>query len=726
MISCSIFDDTMKHTIALAGNPNCGKTTLFNALTGSSQRVGNWPGVTIDKKMGKIKGTDCELVDLPGIYSLSPYSPEEIVSRNFIVDEKPDAILNIVDATNIERNMYLTLQLIDMGIPMVIALNMMDEVEKNGDHIDIDILSNELGIPVIPISAAKKENVDVLVDKIVEVADNHQLPTPASYEESLEEVATAAEKVLWGKVPIDNIRFYSFKLIEADPLVVDRIPGARESIKNEIDKLEAEHDDSADSIIANSRYDKITGLVQKAVTRAPRHEKGTLSDRIDRYVTNKYLGIPIFIAIIAFVYFLAMFDSDEWSSPGAWATGFLNDLFADLRVNVAEWCENEGVNEILTGILTDGIMSGVGAVLGFLPQIIVMFTCLIILEEIGYMARVAFVMDRVFRFFNLSGKSFIPLLVGTGCGVPGVMSSRTIESECDRRITAMTVTFMPCSAKLPVISAIAGALAGNMWVAVYAYFMGIILVIMSGIILKKFQRLAGDPAPFIMELPPYHAPKIMSVLKGIWERCWAFIKNAMTVVLLATVVIWILSHFDFALNYLDPDTQMDRSILASIAGVISYVFIPIGWGDNWELTAATITGLMAKEDIVATLGVLITGDAEATISSISEALAAVLGNEAAIMSFFSFNIFCAPCVAAVTAIHRELGSWKSTGLTLLYQTLLSYFVAMIVYVVYGSIIGIYIEPYMYALTILNVAILAYLLVVKDPFKQRREGKNEHS
>ena len=711
----------MNHTIALAGNPNCGKTTLFNALTGSSQRVGNWPGVTIDKKVGRIKGTESELVDLPGIYSLSPYSPEEVVSRNFIVDEKPDAIINIVDATNIERNLYLSLQLIDMGIPMVIALNMMDEVEKRGDRIDIKSLSDELGVPIVPISAAKKENIDALVDTVMNVADLKVLPTPASYDTSIEKVASAAEKVLWGKVPYENVRFYAFKLIDDDPLVNERAPGARESIKAELDELERIYDDSADSILANSRYDKITGVVGRCIIHAPRNKHGTKSDRIDRYVTNKYLGIPIFVAIIAFVYFLAMYNGDLGTSPGAWATNWLNDQFAVLQANVATWCEEQGVNKMLAGILTDGIMAGVGAVLGFLPQIVVMFTCLIILEEIGYMARVAFVMDRIFRFFNLSGKSFIPLLVGTGCGVPGVMCSRTIESESDRRITAMTVTFMPCSAKLPVISAIAGALAGNMWVAVYAYFMGIVLVIMSGIILKKFQRLAGNPAPFIMELPPYHAPKIMSVAKGISERCWAFIKNALTVVLLATVAIWVLSHFDFALNYLDPGTEMDQSILAGISGAISYLFIPIGWGDNWELTAATITGLMAKEDIVATLGVVLVGDTEATITSISQALAMLLGNEAAIMSFFSFNIFCAPCVAAVTAIHRELGSWKSTGLTLLYQCLLSYFIAMFVYVVYGVAIGVSIDTYVYILTAINLAILAYLLVVKDPFRQKGRG-----
>ena len=715
----------MKYIIALAGNPNCGKTTLFNALTGSSQRVGNWPGVTIDKKVGKIRGADAELVDLPGIYSLSPYSPEEIVTRDYIVNERPDAVINIVDATNLERNMYLTMQIIDMGIPMVLAMNMMDEVERRGDHIDIDLVSESLGIPVIPISAAKKENIDKLVETIVDVAKNNKCPPNIVYNDSVEKAVKAAEQVLDGKVPKENARFYAFKLVDGDPLINQEFPGARDKIKEEIDALEREHDDYADSIIADCRYTRIVEIVHKAITKAPRDEHGTLSDRIDRIVTHKIVGIPVFIVIIAIVYFIALYDGPSFTSPGAWATGALNDWFDSFREDVALWCFDNGVSGITTGILTDGIMAGVGAVLGFLPQIAIMFTCLIILEEMGYMARVAFVMDRIFRYFNLSGKSFIPLLVGTGCGVPGVMSARTIESESDRRITAMTVTFMPCSAKLPIISAIAGAMAGNMWVAVYAYFMGILLVILSGIVLKKFQKLSGNPAPFIMELPPYHIPKIYGVLKGIFDRCWSFVKKAFTVVLLASVIVWFLCHFDLSFNYLDSDGHMDDSILAAIGNYLAYVFIPLGWGDNWELAASTVTGLMAKENIVATLGVLLVGDSEASVTSVSEALSILLGNQAAILSFFSFNIFCAPCVAAIGAIHRELGTWKATGLGVLYQCTVSYLIAIIVYAVYGTILGIDIAWFSYVLAAVSVIILAYVLIAKDPFRQMKEVEHEH-
>ena len=709
----------MTFTIALAGNPNCGKTTLFNALTGSSQRVGNWPGVTIDKKVGKIRGADAELVDLPGIYSLSPYSPEEIVSRDFIVHERPDAIINIVDATNLERNLYLTTQLMDMGIPMVLAMNMMDEVERYGDHIDVGFMTESLGIPVVPISAAKKENIDRLVETIVDAASNRRCPPDVVYDESVENAVKAAERVLEGKVPKENSRFYAFKLVDGDPLVNGEFPGARDEIKAEIDALEKEHDDLADSIIADCRYTRIVEIVHKAITKAPRDERGTFSDRIDRIVTHKYAGIPIFIVIIAIVYFIALYDGPSFTSPGAWATGALNDWFDSVRGDLAEWCLDNGVSSVTTGILTDGIMAGVGAVLGFLPQIAIMFTCLIILEEVGYMARVAFIMDRIFRYFNLSGKSFIPLLVGTGCGVPGVMSSRTIESESDRRITAMTVTFMPCSAKLPIISAIAGAMAGNMWVAVYAYFMGIVLVILSGIVLKKFQKLSGNPAPFIMELPPYHVPKVYGVLKGIFDRCWSFVKKAFTVVLLASVIVWFLCHFDFSLAYLDSDEMMNESILAAVGKYLAYIFVPLGWGENWELAASTVTGLMAKENIVATLGVVLVGDSEAALSSVSEALAVLLGNQAAILSFFSFNIFCAPCVAAIGAIHRELGTWKATGLGVLYQCTVSYLIAVIVYAIYGSILGVDIAWYTYMLAALGVIVLIYVLVAKDPFRQNR-------
>ena len=711
----------MSFTIALAGNPNCGKTTLFNALTGASQRVGNWPGVTIDKKVGRIKGTDARLVDLPGIYSLSPYSPEEIVSRNFIVDERPDAIINIIDATNLERNLFLTLQLIDMGTPMVIALNMMDEIEKRGDRIDVEGLSSALGVPVVPITASKKINIDSLVNRIIEVASRKQLPIHFDYDPSIEAAESAAEAALKGKVPDENIRFYSFKLLEDDPDVNRITPGARASIQSAIDGLEKEYDDSADSVIADSRYSKITEIVGKNCTRAPKDEKGTFSDRVDRIVTNRVLGIPIFVAIITLVYFIAMYDGDWGTSPGAWATGWLNDWFGEFGEAVREWCQENGVDPVVEGLLVDGIIGGVGSVLGFLPQMIVLFICMVILEEIGYMARVAFVMDRVFRHFNLSGKSFIPLLVGTGCGIPGIMSTRTIESESDRRITAMTVTFMPCGAKLPVIAAIAGAISGSWWIAVYAYFGGIVLVIISGIILKKFKRLAGTPTPFIMELPPYHAPQLFSSAKTVLDRAWAFVKKAGTIILLTAILIWFLSRFDLSLNYLDGDS-LDDSILACIGSGLAYLFMPLGWGDSWELASASITGLIAKENLVSTLGVVLVGDGEAEVEAISEILAAML-SQSAILSFFTFNMFCAPCFAAIGAIHRELGNWKDTGLAVLYQCVLAYFVSAIVYVVYGTLVGDTIDWSSYVLAIIDAILLAIALVFKDPFKYFHRDTN---
>ena len=711
----------MSFTIALAGNPNCGKTTLFNALTGSSQRVGNWPGVTIDKKVGKIKGTDSELVDLPGIYSLSPYSPEEIISRNFIVDEEPDAIINIVDATNLERNLFLTLQLIDMGRPMVVALNMMDEIEKLGDKIDTDKISEMLGIPVVPISAKQKENIDQLIGKVVEAAENKRV-TAVRYDESIENAVNTASEMLRGKFPDQNMRFYAFKLLEGDSAVMERAPGVRESLLSVIEALEKEYDDEADSIIADSRYSFITEIVSKTCVKAPRDERGTLSDRIDRIVTNRILGLPIFAGIITFVYFIAMYDGDLGTSPGAWATGWLNDFIGEEVIPaVQQWCEESGVNEALTGLLCDGILSGVGAVIGFLPQMIILFICLVALEEIGYMARVAFVMDRVFRYFNLSGKSFIPLIVSTGCGVPGVMATRTIESESDRRITAMTCTFMPCGAKLPVISAIAGALAGSVWVAVYAYFMGIVLVIVSGIIIKKFKGMAGKPSPFIMELPPYHAPALASWAKTVFDRSWAFVKKAGTIILLAMILVWFLKSFDWSLNLLSED-QMDSSILAGIGGVFNYLFLPLGWGDNWELPAASLTGLIAKEDLIGTLEQLITTDA---VPDISDALAGLL-TPAAILSFFTFNMYCAPCFAAVGAIHRELGDWKSTGFAFLYQCLLAYCVACIVYVVYSLATGGVMEMYSIVFAVIGFVILVYFLVAKDPMRIFGMGKGETS
>ena len=704
----------MSFTIALAGNPNCGKTTLFNALTGASQRVGNWPGVTIDKKVGNIKNTDLEIVDLPGIYSLSPYSPEEIVARNFIINDKPDAIINIVDATNLERNLFLTLQLIDMGKPLVIALNMMDEIEKLGDQIDVEKLSEGLGVPVIPISAKEKRNIDKLISKVKEVVTEKSEPKFIKYSEDIESVVTEAIRALQSKTSIDCSRFYAFKLIEGDSSIEDLAPKSRESIESVISNLEKKYDDDADSIIADSRYSKISEIVGGSYVKSPRDERGTLSDRIDRIVTNRILGLPIFIAVITLVYFIAMYDGDLGTSPGAWATGWLNDFIGnEIIPAVQEWCVDSGVSEPLTGLLCDGILSGVGAVIGFLPQMIVLFICLVILEEIGYMARVAFVMDRIFRFFNLSGKSFIPLLVSTGCGVPGVMATRTIESDSDRRITAMTCTFMPCGAKLPVISAIAGALAGSVWVAVFAYVMGIVLVIISGIIIKKVKGMAGTPSPFIMELPPYHAPGLVSCAKTVFDRTWAFVKKAGTIILLAMILVWFLKSFDWSLTLLAED-EMDKSILAGIGGVLNYLFLPLGWGENWELPAASLTGLIAKEDLIGTLEQLI---AEPFGLEISEALADML-SPAAILSFFTFNMFCAPCFAAVGAIHRELGDWKSTGFAFLYQCLLAYFVSVIVYVVYSAINGDLdnIEMYSIIFAVIDFVILVYLLVAKDPFK----------
>ena len=710
----------MSFTIALAGNPNCGKTTLFNALTGSSQRVGNWPGVTIDKKVGKIKGTDSELVDLPGIYSLSPYSPEEVVSRNFIIQEKPDAIINIIDATNIERNLYLSLQIIDMGVPMVIALNMMDEVEKKGDRIDVEKLSSSLGVPIVPISAKTKDNIDLLVEKIESIAERNETPKIMTYDSSIEAAVKDAEEALRGKVPDNSIRFYAFKLLEDDSLLEEMAPGARDSIKSSIESLEKEHDDTADSIIADSRYTKITECVSGSFTKAPRDEKGSLSDRVDRIVTHRILGLPIFVCVIALVYFIAMYDGALGTSPGAWATGWLNDFFSnEIIPAVANWCDANGVNEILKGLLCDGIITGVGSVLGFLPQMIILFTCLVILEEVGYMARVAFIMDRIFRYFNLSGKSFIPLLVGTGCGVPGVMACRTIESEADRRITAMTVTFMPCGAKLPVIAAITAALSGAWWIGIFAYFGGIVLVIISGVILKKLKHLSGKPAPFIMELPPYHMPDLWTSLKAIFDRSWAFVKKAGTIILLTAVVIWFLCHFTWSGTFIDPESDMGDSILAWIGGGLSYIFAPLGWGlgeDAWKFASATITGFIAKEDLIGTLAVVLLGDPDMAVDAIGEALKLIL-SQSAILSFFTFNMFCAPCFAAIGAIHRELGNWKHTGIAVLYQCLLAYSVSMIVYVVYGTAIGDSIDPLSYVLCAIFVVILAYLLIAKDPFRQ---------
>ena len=716
----------MSIRVALAGNPNCGKTTLFNKLTGASQRVGNWPGVTIDKKVGKIRGSDgAELVDTPGIYSLSPYSPEEVVTRNFLLDEDPDAVINIVDATNIERNLFLTLQIMDTGIPMVVALNMMDAVRKNGGSIDADKLSKRLGCPVIPISALKSEGIDELVQTVISVAEKKEGITHIDFPQGVEEVISKAEEEFKGKVPDHELRWHAVKLIENDSMVCEKFPEIRDKFTGDITTLENEFGDDIDAVIADARYTVIEGIVADTVKKPEiKEEEGTLSDKIDRIVTHRIWGIPIFIGVLAIV-FLGIIGFGEITGIGTYLTDLLNGYIEDpIGTSVEQWCADNGVSEELTGLICSAFIGGVGAVIGFLPQMLVLFLALCILEDIGYMARIAFVMDRVFRFFGLSGKSFIPIIVGTGCGVPGIMATRTIESDRDRRITAMSVTFIPCGAKLPIIALIAGALFNNNGlVALFAYLLGIVVILMSGIILKKWKSLSGEPVPFIMELPPYHLPSVFNVLKGTLDRGWAFVKKAGTIILLASVFIWFLASYDFSFSYLGADATTD-SILQSIGEGICVIFQPLGWGDHWELTVGSITGLIAKENLVGTLGTLFALDEVGEAGEeYWEILAANL-TPAAGLAFLVFNLLCAPCFAAIGAMHRELGSWKSTGLAVAYQCVIAYAVASIVYVI-GSLIGGD-SPVVSGIimAIISVAALAYLLISKDPFFQNKKAETE--
>ncbi len=721
----------MSITIALAGNPNCGKTTLFNKLTGANQRVGNWPGVTIDKKTGKVRGHDIDVVDLPGIYSLSPYSPEEIVSRNFLIKESPDAVINIVDATNLERNLFLTLQVIDVGVPTVIALNMMDQVEKFGDKIDVEKLSRDLGCTVVPISAIKGEGIKDLIAAVESAAQKNEAPRPVNFDGDVENVISEAEKVLEGKVPQEHARFYAVKLVENDKQVTEEFPDAVSSIEAAVKDLESKKDDDIDSIIADARYNSISDIVSASVKRAPRDERGTLSDRVDRVVTSRIWGIPIFICVLAVV-FLGVIGFSTWDEGfaitgiGTWCTDWMNGFIEDpIQSGLESWCVDNGVSEAMTDLLVNGIVAGVGAVIGFLPQMLILFLVMCILEDIGYMTRIAFVMDRVFRHFGLSGKSLIPIIVGTGCGVPGIMASRTIESERDRRITAMTVTFIPCGAKLPIISMlVAYVFGGNGLIAVLCYVVGVICVLISGIILKKFRSLSGAATPFIMELPPYHIPSATNIIKGTLDRGWAFVKKAGTIILLASVLIWLLSHYDAGLNYVTDD-DMGDSILAAIGGALHWIFVPLGWsqtGENWEFTVGAITGLIAKENLVGTLEVLL-GDQEA----IGDMLTYASG-----LSLLFFNLICAPCFAAIGAMHRELGSWKDTGIAVGYQCILAYCVALMFFGFVGCIGGLnevggvdYGAPVGSTIAaIVVLAILVYILWAKDPFHQLA-GKDEY-
>ena len=706
----------MSIKIALAGNPNCGKTTLFNSLTGSNQYVGNWPGVTVEKKEGKLKGhEDVIIQDLPGIYSLSPYTLEEVVARGYLVSEKPDAILNIIDGTNIERNLYLTTQLIELGIPVVMAVNMIDLVRKNGDKIDLHKLSRELGCAAVEISALKGEGCRQAAEQAVAAAKAARSgELPHVFTGSVEHAIAHIEESIQGKVDARFLRWYAVKLFERDEKVQEELALDKEllaHIEQHIADCEAEMDDDAESIITNQRYAYISTVVSKSVKKKPRTENLTVSDKVDRIVTNRIFALPIFALVMFLMYSLSMGTSiaDGGWSIGTFATDWTNDtLFGEIVPNaLGGLLESLGIADWLYGLIMDGIVAGVGAVLGFVPQMLVLFFLLSILEDIGYMARVAFIMDRIFRKFGLSGKSFIPMLVGTGCGVPGVMASRTIENERDRRMTIMTTCFIPCGAKMPIIGLFAGALfGGSTWVATSAYFIGFAAIVISGIILKKTKLFAGDPAPFVMELPAYHIPAWSNVLRATWERGWSFIKRAGTVILASTIVLWFLQGFGFENGAFGMVEDQDNSVLAAIAGCISWLFIPLGFGD-WRATVASISGLIAKENVVGTFGVLYHYAGERSDNG-DEIWPEVAANFTAISaySFMIFNLLCAPCFAAMGAIKREMNNGKWTAIAIGYMCLLAYCAALVVYQIGGLING---EIGFNVFTVVAAALVALVL-----------------
>lgn len=685
----------MEIKIALAGNPNSGKTTLFNNLTGSRQRVGNWPGVTVEKKEGPLKGTnDVTIQDLPGIYSLSPYSLEEVVSRNYLVNEKPDAILNIIDGTNIERNLYLTTQLLELGIPVVVAVNMIDLVERNGDKIDLNRLSQELGCPVMAVSALKGKGTKEVAAKAIEVAKKHQVaPIPEIYDKTVMSALSKIESELQMQIDDSMVRWYSVKVFERDERIDEFLKLTDEKktkIEPIIKKVEETLDDDAESIITSQRYDYIGTIVQHSVKKKGSKHELSVSDKIDKIVTNRILALPIFILVMYVVYTIAMGGTSI--SIGTIGTDWANDvLFGEIVPNFFDGILTSlQVNDVLYGLIMDGIIGGVGAVLGFVPQILVLFLLLSIMEDVGYMSRVAFIMDRIFRRFGLSGKSFIPMLVATGCGVPGIMASRTIEQDRDRKMTIMTTGFIPCGAKMPIIGLFAGAVfGGSSLVATSAFVIGIAAVIISGIILKKFKAFAGEPAPFVMELPSYHLPSAGNVLRATWERGWSFIKRAGTVILLSSIILWFLQGFGFTDGQFGMVEDNNTSLLANIGNAIAWIFAPIGWvGDMaWKATVATFTGLIAKEEVVNTFGVLY------NFSEVSEE-----GNEIwtliaqdftpiAAYSFMIFNLLCAPCFAAMGAIRREMNNTKWTMAAIGYMCLFAYVSALIVYQLVGLAIG---------------------------------------
>ncbi len=710
-------------TIALAGNPNCGKTTLFNALTGSNQFVGNWPGVTVEKKEGKLKGhKDVTITDLPGIYSLSPYTLEEVVARNYLINERPDAILNIVDGTNIERNLYLSTQLMELGIPVIMAVNMMDIVEKNGDKIHIEKLAKSLGCEVVEISALKGTGVQKAAEKAVVIAEKKNRNIPVhKFASEVEAVLESIEEKLSGIVPEEQKRFFAIKLLERDDKISEQVSNLPD-VSAEIAKIEEEMDDDTESIITNERYVYISSIIDHCFTRGKK-DKVTTSDKIDRIVTNRFLALPIFAVIMFIVYYVSV------TTVGTWATDWANDgVFGDgwslfglvdvpgVPVVIGNLLDAVNCAPWLEGLILDGIVAGVGAVLGFVPQMLVLFIFLAFLESCGYMARVAFIMDRIFRKFGLSGKSFIPMLIGTGCGVPGVMASRTIENDRDRKMTIMTTTFIPCGAKLPIIALIAGALFGGAsWVAPSAYFVGIAAIICSGIILKKTKMFSGEPAPFVMELPAYHMPTVSNVLRSMWERGWSFIKKAGTVILLSTIVVWFTSYFgwvDGQFRMLE-DLELDHSILARVGSAVAWIFAPLGWG-NWKSAVAAITGLVAKENVVGTFGILY-GFSEVAENG-TEIWGSLAGSMTAVAaySFLVFNLLCAPCFAAMGAIKREMNNAKWFWFAIGYQTLLAYVVSLCVYQI-GTLVTAGTFGIGTIVAFLLVAGFVYLLV--RPYKE---------
>ena len=675
----------MSLRIALAGNPNCGKTTLFNALTGSTQYVGNWPGVTVEKKEGKYrKQKDVIITDLPGIYSLSPYTLEEVVARNYLLKEKPDAILNIVDATNLERNLYLTTQCMELGIPVVIALNMMDIIEKNGDHINVKTLSDKLGVKIVEISALKGTGVDKAAEAAIDAAKKKTAPVYPKFSAEVEGVLDSLRPVL-NNVPEDKQRWYEIKVFERDEKIGDQITYDKEAAEKIIATAEVQMDDDSESIITNERYEYIAGLLEGSYVKKNAGSM-TISDKIDRIVTNRWLAIPIFLLVMWVVYFLAI------NTIGTMGTDWVNDvLFGEIVPGAIEgFLDSIGTADWLKGLILDGIVAGVGAVLGFLPQMIVLFICLAFLEGCGYMARIAFIMDRIFRRFGLSGKSFIPMMVGTGCGVPGVMASRTIENERDRRMTIMTTTFIPCGAKLPIIGLIAGALFGNSALVGWsAYVVGIAAIVISGIILKKTKMFAGEPAPFVMELPAYHIPTLSSIFHSVWERASSFVKKAGTVILLATILVWFMSSFGFlngSFQMLPEEDFMEHSILAALGNTVAWIFAPLGWG-SWKPAVAAVTGLIAKENVVGTFGILYK---YGEVSEMGEEIWANLQADMSALagySFLVFNLLCAPCFAAIGAIKREMNSAKWTWFAIGYQCVFAYLASMCIYQIGSAVTG---------------------------------------